>query len=103
MLGAVSKTNSCDTPNSARILKVMDKMLKIGGSECSSPNLHGKKSGFIKVKGLSGGQYGGNLSTVISGIIQTGNQSKLKKMMSERKAKKSRGGEKEILGKHAYT
>ena len=55
MLGAVSKTNSCDTPNSARILKVMDKMLKIGGSECSSPNLHGKKSGFIKVKGLSGG------------------------------------------------
>jgi hypothetical protein len=53
VLGAVSKNNSCDTPNSARILKVMDKMLRIGGSsECSSPSLLGRKSGMMKVKGL---------------------------------------------------
>lgn len=51
VLGAVSKSG--DTPNSARILKVMDKMLRIGGSsECSSPNLLGRKSGLMKVKGL---------------------------------------------------
>ena len=52
MLGAVSKNHSSDTPNSARILKVMDKMLRIGGSESSSPNLLGRKSGLMKVKGL---------------------------------------------------
>jgi hypothetical protein len=52
VLGAVSKNHSSDTPNSARILKVMDKMLRIGGSECSSPSLLGRKSGLMKVKGL---------------------------------------------------
>ncbi len=75
-----------DGPDCTRILKAMNKMIKLG-TEPISPNLSnvGSRGGFIKVKGLS---------SQTAGVFQTGDKSKLKQILSEeqfKKRKKSRG------------
>ena len=66
MLGKVNQ--SMEGPDCTRILKAMNKMIKIG-SEPPAVGIEGSRGGFIRVKGLS---------SQTAGVFQSSTNSKLK-------------------------